>query len=185
MSFSTQYLNKLTQVLEQLDKSEIDHALSLLERAWRSGKQVIIFGNGGSAMTALHFATDWSKSVYLDTGRPLLARTLIDNMGLITAYANDMEYENLFVEQLKTTMNDGDLVLAISGSGNSANIVKAIDYANANGGITLGLCGFDGGRLKDLAQHQVWANVQDMQLSEDVHAIFGHIAMQFLCELKA
>ena len=109
------------------------------------------------------------------------ARSLVDNMGLITAYANDISYNDVFSEQLKNVMRAGDLVIAISGSGNSENVIRAVNYANANGAQTLGLCGYGGGRLKETASHSIWAAVDDMQLSEDVHAIFGHIVMQAIC----
>jgi D-sedoheptulose 7-phosphate isomerase len=97
------------------------------------------------------------------------------------AYGNDLSFQDIFVEQLKNLLEPGDLVIAISGSGNSENVIRAVRYANANGAVTLGLCGYRGGKLKQLAQHVVWADVDDMQLSEDAHAIFGHIVMQRLC----
>jgi len=118
---------------------------------------------------------------YLHTGRPLNGRSLVDNIGLITAYANDLSYEDIFSEQLKNIMNEGDLVIAISGSGNSENVIRAVEYANANGGHTIGLCGYHGGKLKKIAHHSVWVPIDDMQLSEDIHAIFGHIVMQAVC----
>lgn len=182
---SAAYLDRLSQALAALDRKELDDAVAQVEAAWQRGAQIIIFGNGGSAITALHFATDWSKGVSLATGRPMLARTLIDNMGVITAYGNDISFADIFAEQLKTIMRSGDLVVAVSGSGNSENVIRAIDYANVNGGETLGLCGFSGGRLKERAQTSVWVNSNDMQLCEDVHAIFGHIVLQSLCERKA
>ena len=178
---SDRYLGRLTQVLAALDRNELDAAIERIDAAWRRGAQILIVGNGGSAITALHFATDWGKGVSLGTGRRLLARTLIDNMGLVTAYGNDIAFADIFAEQLKIIMRAGDLVLAISGSGNSENIIRAIDYANANGGETLGLSGFSGGRLKQRAQVSVWVNSDDMQLCEDAHAMFGHIVMQALC----
>lgn len=175
------YLEKLTKLISQANTQDIDNAISLIMEAWQEGRQIITFGNGGSALTALHFITDWNKSVFLTGRKQFRGRCLLDNIGLITAYGNDMSYEDIFAEQLKNCMNEGDLVIAISGSGNSPNIIKAINYANDNKAITLGLCGFDGGRLKNVAQHVVWANVNDMQLAEDYHAIFGHIVMQSLC----
>lgn len=178
---SASYLNRLVAVLGAMDKAEIDRGIEIVRDAWLRGAQVITLGNGGSAMTALHFVTDWGKMIHLATGRGLSARSLVDNMGLITAYSNDLSYADVFVEQLKNVMKPGDLVLAISGSGNSENVIRAIDYANANSGITLGLCGFGGGRLKEKAQHVLWVNSNDMQLCEDAHAIFGHIVMQTLC----
>jgi D-sedoheptulose 7-phosphate isomerase len=176
------YLARLQNVLgSSIDKEEIDNAVAVVESAWKDGKQIITLGNGGSAMTALHFITDWNKSIYLATGTPFRGRTLVDNTGLLLAYGNDVSFEDLFVEQLKNVMMPGDLVLAISGSGNSENVIKAVDYANANGAVTLGLCGYKGGKLRQKARHILWARVEDMQLSEDVHAIFGHIVMQRLC----
>jgi D-sedoheptulose 7-phosphate isomerase len=181
---SAQYLAKLQTLLSQTDADEMDRALLVIEKAWERGAQIITLGNGGSAMTALHFITDWNKSVYMATGRPFRGRTLVDNMGLATAYANDISYQDVFAEQLKNIAVAGDLVIAISGSGNSENVIRAIDYANEIGCETLGLCGYSGGRLKEKAQHVVWANVNDMQLCEDLHALFGHIVMQSLCAGK-
>ncbi len=179
------YLQKLNETLSALDCDAMDKAISMIETAWRSGKQVITLGNGGSSMTALHFITDWNKSVFLNTNIPFRGRTLVDNMGLIMAYGNDISFADIFVEQLKNILQPGDLVIAISGSGNSENVIRAVDYANKNEAVTLGLCGFSGGKLKDLAQHSVWVNVHDMQIAEDVHAMFGHIVMQKLCSYKS
>ena len=175
------YLCKLKHQIDCLDRDEIDRAIDLIATAWQDGRQIITLGNGGSSMTALHFITDWNKSVFLRGGQRLLGRSLVDNIGLMMAYANDQSFEDIFVEQLKNVMNPKDLVIAISGSGNSENVIRAVDWANANGGITLGLCGYSGGRLKQRAQYSVWVAVEDMQLSEDLHSIFGHIVMQCLC----
>jgi D-sedoheptulose 7-phosphate isomerase len=178
---AAEYLAKLQALLAQTDAAEMDRAVDVIDRAWRRGAQIITLGNGGSAMTALHFITDWNKSVYMASGRPFRGRTLVDNMGLATAYSNDVSYQDVFIEQLKNIAVKGDLVIAISGSGNSENVIRAVDYANEIGCETLGLCGYSGGKLKDKAQHVVWANVNDMQLSEDLHALFGHVVMQALC----
>jgi D-sedoheptulose 7-phosphate isomerase len=178
---SARYLQRLSALLARLDYAAIDAAVGMVRDTWLADAQIITLGNGGSAMTALHFITDWNKMIYLKHGKPFRGRSLLDNIGLITAYSNDISYEDVFIEQLKNVMRPGDLVLAISGSGNSENVIRAVDYANANGAKTLGLCGYSGGKLKRIAQHSVWAPVDDMQLSEDVHAIFGHIVMQTLC----
>ena len=175
------YLERLTGALSDLDTDAIDNGVSVIEAAWKRGNQIITLGNGGSSMTALHYITDWAKMVPLATGRPFLGRTLVDNVGLMMAYGNDMSFSDIFVEQLKNILRPGDLVVAISGSGNSENVIRAVDYANANGAVTLGLCGFGGGRLRQKAQHVIWVNVEDMQLCEDAHAIFGHLVMQKLC----
>jgi D-sedoheptulose 7-phosphate isomerase len=175
------YLGRLTKVLDSIDRGQVDNAVSVIAKAWQAGRQVITLGNGGSSMTALHFINDWNKSIFMSTKRPFRGRSLVDNMGLVMSYGNDISFQDIFVEQLKNLLEPEDLVIAISGSGNSENVVRAVRYANENKAITLGLCGYRGGKLKDLAQHVVWANVDDMQLSEDVHAIFGHIVMQRLC----
>ena len=175
------YLARLEKVLQALDKAQIDNAIAVIADAWERGRQIITLGNGGSSLTALHFINDWNKSIYLSSGKPFRGRSLVDNMGLVMSYGNDISFQDIFVEQLKNFFQPGDLVIAISGSGNSENVIRAVRYANENQGITLGLCGYRGGKLKDTAQHVVWADVDDMQLSEDVHSIFGHIVMQRLC----
>jgi D-sedoheptulose 7-phosphate isomerase len=178
------YLNQLKILLENTNVEEIDNAVNLIIRVWKSGKQIITLGNGGSSMTALHMVTDWNKMIFLSSGIPFRGRTLVDNIGLIMAYGNDISFNDIFIEQLKNIMQPGDLVIAISGSGNSENVIRAVNYANENGAITIGLSGFTGGKLKQIAQHSVWVNINDMQLAEDIHAIFGHIVMQRICGVK-
>jgi D-sedoheptulose 7-phosphate isomerase len=175
------YLARLTTLLGRIDTEQVDNAVKLIADAWQAGRQIITLGNGGSSLTALHFINDWNKSIFMATGKPFRGRSLVDNMGLVMAYGNDTSFQDIFVEQLKNVLQAGDLVIAISGSGNSENVIRAVRYANENGAVTLGLCGYRGGKLKALAQHVVWADIDDMQLSEDVHAIFGHIVMQRLC----
>jgi D-sedoheptulose 7-phosphate isomerase len=179
------YLNKLSILLSQLDRLQIDNGVQVISDAWHAGKQIITLGNGGSSLTALHFINDWNKSIYMSSKKPFRGRSLVDNIGLVMSYANDISFQDVFVEQLKNILMPGDLVLAISGSGNSENVIRAVDYANKNGAVTLGLCGYRGGKLKQMAQHVVWADVDDMQLAEDSHAIFGHIVMQKLCNYVA
>lgn len=178
---SASYFIKLHKILETIDHKSIDRAVSLIAAAWDQGKQIISLGNGGSSLTALHYINDWNKSVFMHGQRPFRGRSLIDNIGLVMAYANDMSFEDMFMEQLRNVLQPGDLLIAISGSGNSENVLRAVRYANENNSVTLGLCGYDGGLLKDLVQHCVWINIDDMQLVEDIHAIFGHIVMQSLC----
>jgi D-sedoheptulose 7-phosphate isomerase len=125
------YLSQLQKTLAELDAEAMDKAIAMIGDAWKEGRQIITLGNGGSAITALHFVTDWNKSIFLSTGRPFRGRSLVDNLGLVSAYANDLSYADVFVEQLKNIMSPGDLVVLISGSGNSENIVRAAEYANA------------------------------------------------------
>jgi D-sedoheptulose 7-phosphate isomerase len=177
------YSQRLTEVLAALPHTSIDSAIDLIEKTWQAGKQIITLGNGGSSLTALHYINDWNKSIFLNTGVPFRGRSLVDNVGLIMSYANDIAFEDIFVEQLKNILNPGDLVIAISGSGNSENVIRAVKYANIHEGVTLGICGYRGGKLKNLAQHVVWVDVDDMQLAEDVHFIFGHMVMQRLARM--
>ncbi len=183
-NISLEYFSKLKLVIDSLDFEQIDRAVRLIEQKWKANKQVIVIGNGGSSLTSLHYINDWNKSVYLSTGIPFKGRTLVDNIGLVMSYANDIAFEDVFVEQLKNVLQPEDLVIAISGSGNSENILRAIDYAKKNGAATLGICGYQGGTLSKISEHWICPKVNDMQLSEDIHFIFGHIVMQYLCGLK-
>jgi UDP-glucose 4-epimerase len=178
---STSYLRKLAACLDCLNREELDRGIELVRQGWQEGRQIITLGNGGSAMSALHFITDWNKMTHLATGKPFRGRTLLDNIGMITAYGNDLSYADIFAEQIKNIAVPGDLVIAISGSGNSENVIRAVAAANELGCQTLGLCGFSGGRLKSIAKHVIWVNAQDMQICEDAHAIFGHMVMKRLC----
>ena len=175
------YYKKLIDTLTILDVAAMDHAVHLIRKTWLERKQIICFGNGGSALTAQHFITDWNKSILMATGVPFRGRSLTENMGLVTAYSNDMSYQEIFVEQLKNILEPGDLLIGISGSGNSENVLRAISYGNEQGNITVGLCGFNGGKLKNLASYSVLAPICDMQISEDIHFTFGHLVMQSLC----
>jgi D-sedoheptulose 7-phosphate isomerase len=171
MAVSKRYVQNLQSSLTALDLTQFDAGLDTVRRAWERGAQIITLGNGGSAMTALHFITDWAKMIPAHSGKPFRGRTLVDNVGMLTAYGNDNSYADIFIEQLKNMMVPGDLVIAISGSGNS----------NAHGGETLGLCGFSGGKLRQKAKTVIWVNANDMQICEDIHAMFGHVVMQALC----
>ncbi len=175
------YLSKLQNTIKHVDMHAFDNGVNLIYEAWQRGSQIITLGNGGSSLTALHFINDWNKSIFMLGKKPFLGRSLVDNIGLLMSYANDVSFQDVFAEQLKNILRPNDLVIAISGSGNSENVVRAVQYANENGAITLGLSGYRGGKLKQLAQHSIWIDADDMQLSEDLHSIFGHIVMQKLC----
>lgn len=174
------YIARLQDVLGSLDIPSVNSAIDAIGEAWLSGRQIILLGNGGSALVALHCATDWSKSLFLACGKPFRSISLVDNIGLVTAYANDLSYDDVFVAQLRNILQPGDLVLAISGSGNSENVIRAVAYANAHGNVTVGLTGYDGGRLKPMVKHSVWAPIADMQIAEDIFGIFNHIVLRAL-----
>ena len=182
MKFSVSgYLDGLSRTMERLDRADLEAAIALVEKSWVDGRRIFAFGNGGSALTASHYIHEWNKMAFLAEGRPFHGHCLSDNIGLVTAYANDMSYDDVYSEQLKNGMAQGDLVIALSGSGNSENVVRALEYANAAGGVTLAVCGFDGGKIKRIAQHSLWVPSPDMQICEDLHFVFGHMVMKALC----
>jgi len=179
-SFSA-YLAAHARLAGKLDARAFEAGVDLVRRAFDNGKQIITCGNGGSAYAASHFITDWNKMVNLATGRKFRGISLCDNIGIVTAFANDVSYDEVFAGQLKAILDAGDLVIAVSGSGNSKNVVKAVEYANEAGADTLALVGYDGGKLKTIARQHVWVPSFDMQLCEDVHLMFGHMVMKALC----
>jgi D-sedoheptulose 7-phosphate isomerase len=138
-------------------------------------------GNGGSGSTASHVACDLNKGVSYGRQKRFRVISLNDNLPTLTAYANDVSYEDVFVEQLRNFLCPGDLVVGISGSGNSPNVLNAIAFANSLGAHTVGLCGFNGGKLAPMVKTPIIAPVHDMQKAEDVHLILLHAVMQVLC----
>lgn len=175
------YFTAHASLFDQLNFAEFQIGIDMVKEAFDSGKKIITCGNGGSASTASHYITDWNKMVNLATGKRFRGVSLCDNIGLITAYANDLSYDDVFSGQLAAIMDEGDLVIAISGSGNSPNVVRALQYAADNGAKTLAVAGYDGGKVKEIAQHSVWVRSFDMQLCEDIHLMFGHMVMKTLC----
>lgn len=174
------YLAGLSRVLAELDRKQISDFLALLDRAREQGRQIFLFGNGGSGANASHITGDLVKGASYKKDKRFKVLCLNDNDAGVLAYANDVGYDDVFVEQLKNFLNAGDVVIGISGSGNSVNILKAMEYANAHGAETVGFCGYPGGKLETMVKHVVHANVRDMQFAEDVHLIVGHIAMKIL-----
>jgi D-sedoheptulose 7-phosphate isomerase len=177
----SQYLAAHTRLAGALDERAFEAGVDRVRRAFDAGKQIITCGNGGSAYAASHYVTDWNKMVTLATGRKFRGISLCDNIGIVTAFANDVSYDEVFAGQLKAILEAGDLVIAVSGSGNSKNVVKAVEYANQAGAETLAVVGYDGGTLKKIAKHSVWVPSFDMQLCEDIHLMFGHMVMKSLC----
>jgi D-sedoheptulose 7-phosphate isomerase len=175
------YLDAHRALAGKLDLQAFEAGVALIRATFEAGRQIITCGNGGSAYAASHFITDWNKMVTLATGKKFRGISLCDNLGMVTAFANDTSFEEIFVGQLRAILEPGDLVIAVSGSGNSPNVIKAIEYANDARARTLALVGYDGGRLKQIAAQTVWVPSFDMQLCEDVHLMFGHVVMKALC----
>lgn len=166
---------------QKIDMEALQCAIDVVQNAFDSNRKIITCGNGGSASTASHYITDWNKMVNLATGRKFRGFSLSDNIGLITAYGNDLSYEDVFSGQLAAIADEGDLLIAISGSGNSPNVLKAVECASKNGINTLGILGYDGGKLMPMVQHAFLVPSFDMQLCEDIHLMFGHMVMKNLC----
>jgi D-sedoheptulose 7-phosphate isomerase len=176
----SRYFDKLVSTIENIDKKEIEECAKILLEAYKKGNNIFICGNGGSASTASHFACDINKGVSYGLEKRFKVIPLTDSLSTVTAYTNDVGYDIIFVEQLKNFFQEGDVVIGISGSGNSKNVLNAIDYANNNGGITIGWTGFSGGNLKEISHYSINANIDDMQISEDLHMIFTHLIMKIL-----
>lgn len=179
-TFFKNYLTELSTIFERINTKEFDNFIDDLINAYERSSYVFICGNGGSATTASHFACDINKGVSFGKDKRYKIICLNDNIPTMLAYANDVSYNDVFVEQLKNFMNKDDLVIGVSGSGNSENVLRAISYGNDYGGRTFGICGSGGGKLKGLAQKSIVINNNDMQKVEDLHIIIFHCAMQFL-----
>lgn len=175
------YLQQHISVIQKLDHQEIENAINLIKEISKKENRIAVCGNGGSAVAASHYVTDWNKMVYAHTGLKFNGICLSDNIGLITAYSNDLSYDEVFSEQVKNLLNPGDLLITLSGSGNSENVVRATLTAKEMNIKTLTICGFDGGRLKKVSDNFVWIRSNDMQLCEDAHTVFGHMVTKSLC----
>ena len=176
--FAAGYLSELKTVLDGFETDRFTDLVEALLEAYENNRNVFIMGNGGSGSTASHFVCDLNKGCCLDLPRKFKVICLNDNLPSLMAYANDLSYESVFVEQLKNFFNRGDLVIGISGSGNSENVLRAIRHAGENGGKTAGISGYAGGKLADLVDIPFVARVDDMQKVEDVHMIVVHMIMQ-------
>lgn len=174
------YLSQLKSTIDAVSIESIDELMNILVNARNEGKTIFIMGNGGSGATASHFVCDFNKGLSFEGQKRFRFICLNDNIPSMTAYANDLSYEEIFVEQLKNFFQEGDVVIGISGSGNSINVIKAINYANENGGITIGFTGYNGGKLYKIASNNVHIPINDMQITEDLHMILDHCMMQIL-----
>ncbi|MGA2618542.1 MAG: SIS domain-containing protein [Thermoguttaceae bacterium] len=174
------YLDRLHGELRRVEPATVRRLADLLYDAWEQGRGVFIFGNGGSACSATHLCEDLAKGILRqedlgdESRRRLRVLSLTDNVGWLTAVANDCGYEQLFVQQLMNLGQPGDLAIGISGSGNSPNVLAAIDWANRHGLKTFGLTGFSGGKLKPMAQAGIHVPLDDMGMVESVHACLFH-----------
>ncbi|HIZ54729.1 D-sedoheptulose-7-phosphate isomerase [Flavonifractor sp. An306] len=179
------YIALEIEVLKKLDVEQINAALNLLNETRQRKGRIYICGNGGSAATASHFQNDFNKGVSEYIEVPFRFHCLNDNVATLMAIANDIGYEEVFRFQLRNNLEENDVLVAISGSGNSPNVIRAVEYAKEQGCKIIGLTGFSGGKLREISDISLHASVNSMQVTEDIHMIFDHLMMsifyKYLC----
>lgn len=181
MNFAETYKADCLKTIESVDSSQVDEVIGMFQEARDAGRQIFVFGNGGSASTASHFACDMVKGASFNRPSRFRIMALTDSLPTMTAYSNDVSYDVIFAEQLRNFARPGDLVMGISGSGNSPNVLRAMEYANSIGCRTVALTGRDGGKLGPLAQVNVNVANPHMGRIEDAHMIICHmIAYAFM-----
>ena len=176
-----EYFEKLKLAADHAPLKSIESAIKLINETLTNNKSIFVCGNGGSALTASHYVTDWGKMRWVNTSSQFKVMCLSDNVGMLTAYANDISYDEVFSNALRNYGSIGDTLIVVSGSGNSNNIIRALKTAHEMKIATIGVCGFDGGEVKQTAQVPVHFPVSDMQIVEDLHLSFGHVVMKALC----
>jgi len=175
-----EYFYKLKKTIDLISKEELSQLINILVSAKDAGKTIFIMGNGGSAATASHYCCDFNKGVSLGQDKMFKFICLNDNVPTMMAYSNDISYDEVFVGPLRNFLNEGDYVIGISGSGNSMNVIKALEFANGKGAITIGLTGFSGGKVMNLCKYNVHIPIDDMQITEDLHMVLDHCMMKIL-----
>ncbi len=178
--FFAGYSGRLQAVLATTDWSGVAALAEDMLRCWRTGRQVFLCGNGGSAGNAIHLANDFLYGIAKRSGGGMKVLALSANPAVMTCLANDVGYEHIFSEQLAVQAQAGDLLIALSGSGNSPNIVRAIEQAKSQGVKSYGVLGFSGGKCKTIADVAIHFPVDDMQIAEDLQLVVGHMLMQWL-----
>jgi len=178
------YLNQLNNACELIPLDKVELLANALIDAWKNKRQVFIFGNGGSAGNAIHLANDFIFGISKSFGSGLRIHALPANSSIITCLANDIGYDNIFKYQLALLADPGDIAIALSGSGNSNNIVEALNYCNDGSLQTFAILGFSGGSALNITQIPIHIPINDMQIAEDLQLIIGHILMQHLYSQK-
>lgn len=178
----TAYFARLKSTIDAVSVESVNELMNVLDQARQEERNVFIMGNGGSAATASHFVCDFNKGMMHEGKKHFKFICLNDNIPTMMAYANDLSWDDIFVGPLQNYFRAGDLVIGISGSGNSMNVVKALDWANQNGGVTIALTGYDGGKLLKMAKYNVHVPVDDMQITEDLHMVLDHCMMKIFCK---
>ena len=177
------YIETLTQVLRAPEMALVEKFTQIFLEAWNTGKRIYLCGNGGSAGNAIHLANDFTYGAGVKRGIGLRIEALPANASVLTCLANDIGYDKVFSEQLRVKAEPGDVLVVLSGSGNSPNVVRALEMGNELGMVTLAIVAYEGGRCKDLAQHPMHFAIHDMQVAEDLQLIVGHMIMRQLYDI--
>jgi len=181
--FTSDYIKKLKGIMDELPLEKIEKIADILLEAYEKGKYVYIMGNGGSAATAAHMVCDLAKGTIWPVSpgdKRFRVMGMSDNIPLMTAWTNDIDYSQVFREQLLNLVGEGDVVIGISGSGSSENVIKAIKYANSCSATTIGFSGCGGGKLKEITKECIVVKSHNMERVEDVHLIISHIIKLYL-----
>lgn len=178
-----EYRRKEIEALNSLNYEEIDSAVQAIVSVWKNEGDIYICGNGGSAATASHYVNDFNKGISEKVGRKFRMHCLCDNFATVMAIANDINYDEVFRFQLTGILREKDLVIGISGSGNSRNVIYAVEYAKQHGVKTIAMTGYDGGILRRIADYKMHVPVENMQITEDIHMFFDHMMMSILSRI--
>lgn len=177
------YFSELEQMVQAISLPHLETILHMLEEAYRNGHRIFIMGNGGSAATASHFALDLAKNTIMPGIPRLKAISLTDHVPLITAWSNDIAYEHIFSEQLANMIEPGDVTIGISTSGNSPNVINALNLAKQYRASTIGLLGAKGGKIKDMVDAYILVPGQNIEQEEDGHMILAHVITRHMREV--
>ena len=179
-----QYIELEKKVLDSIIIEDVNRVMQVLENARLNRKRIFVCGNGGSATTAAHFVGDFNKGISYKQDVKYDLECLSDNIPMMLAVANDIGYEDIFVVPLQNKLKEGDVVVGISGSGNSMNVIKAFEYANIMGAETIALTGYRGGKLKAISKYNIHVAIDNMQITEDIHLVLNHMMMYILSNEK-
>ncbi|HBJ84850.1 MAG TPA: phosphoheptose isomerase [Verrucomicrobiales bacterium] len=179
-STCTDYAQKLARFVSCMDWSSVEQLAAMVEGCRKQRKQVFLCGNGGSAANALHIANDFTAAMFKGTREAIRANALPANVGVLTCIGNDLSYEKIFSQQLRVLAEPGDLLIVLSGSGNSPNILSVLEEARAQGVRSVAILGFDGGKALAMADHVVHFALADMQIVEDLQIVVGHMIMRHI-----
>lgn len=181
-NYIDKYIRQLSAALNRDAMKVVPVLGAALLGAWQNGRRIYLCGNGGSAGNANHLANDLLYGVGVNFGVGMRVEALSANPAVLTCLANDIGYDQVYAEQLRVKADAGDILIVLSGSGNSPNVVKALEMGKAKGMKTFAILGFTGGRCKEIAQHPIHFDIDDMQIAEDLQLIVGHVCMQWLCD---